>query len=282
LSRGTRHLFLVPWHDHTLIGVWHEVDRGSPNAVELTANELERFIDEINDVYPPAQLDLGKVTACNSGLILFGNDRQKPGEHSYAKRSRLIDHAATHGIESLITVIGARYTTARTVAERVVDIVYRKLGRKPPRAVTSTTAIHGGRLQCFGEFLRDTVASRPLGLDAETVRALVHNYGSEYATVLKYADSNPALAEKLGASRVIKAEVIHGVREEMAQKLADVVFRRTDLGTAEFPGHEALAGSAALMAKELGWGNDRLQAELEQTRAHFSRFTTEGEQKAVA
>jgi glycerol-3-phosphate dehydrogenase len=282
LSRGSRHLFLVPWRNYTLLGVWHEVHRGSPDTVRLSPEEIQHFIDEINGIYPPAQLDLRDVVACNSGLILSGDDPQKSDEHSYAKRSQLIDHAKTHAIESLVTVIGVRYTTSRGVAEHVVDMVFRKLGKKPPRATTSTTTIHGGRIERFDEFLRAAVTKRPFGLAPETLKALVYNFGSEYPSVLKHAEKTPSLAETLGTSRVIKAEVVHAVREEMAQKLSDVVFRRTDLGTAEFPGDTALAGCAGLMAKELGWDNYRLQAELEQTRAAFPCFSTEIRQKVVA
>ena len=110
----------------------------------------------------------------------------------------------------------------------------------------------------------------------------MHNFGSEYRAVLKHVEKTPSLAETLGTSRVIKAEVVHAVREEMAQKLSDVVFRRTDLGTAEFPGDAALAECAGVMAKELAWDNYRLQAELEQTRAAFPGFSTENNQKVVA
>ena len=121
-----------------------------------------------------------------------------------------------------------------------------------------------------------------LGWSPETLKALVYNFGSEYHAVLKYAEKTPSLAETLGTSRVIKAEVVHAVREEMAQKLSDVVFRRTDLGTAEFPGDAALAGCAGVMAKELGWDNRRLQAELEQTRDAFACLSTDNDQKVVA
>ena len=49
-------------------------------------------------------------------------------------------------------------------------------------------------------------------------------------------------------------------------RLSDVVFRRTDMGTAEFPGDEALNLSASLMAAELGWGFDRLNREIAEVR----------------
>ena len=36
----------------TLIGVWHAVHRGSPDQFTLTANDLESFIEEINEAQP--------------------------------------------------------------------------------------------------------------------------------------------------------------------------------------------------------------------------------------
>jgi glycerol-3-phosphate dehydrogenase len=73
---------------------------------------------------------------------------------------------------------------------------------------------------------------------------------------------------------VIKAEVIHAVREEMAHKLGDVVFRRTDLGTGGHPGATALQGCAELVAAELGWSKERIQQELAEVEARFPNFET--------
>jgi glycerol-3-phosphate dehydrogenase len=70
-------------------------------------------------------------------------------------------------------------------------------------------------------------------------------------------------------ARVLHAEVIHGVREEMARKLSDVVFRRTDLGTAGDPGIERLEICASAMSAELGWSADKTRAEIEETTRRF-------------
>ena len=69
---------------------------------------------------------------------------------------------------------------------------------------------------------------------------------------------------------IIKAQVIHAVRKEMALKLADVVFRRTGLGTIGNPGDEALQVCANIMANELGWDGRRLQQELNEVREVFN------------
>jgi glycerol-3-phosphate dehydrogenase len=60
----------------------------------------------------------------------------------------------------------------------------------------------------------------------------------------------------------IEEEVVHALRHEMACTLADVVFRRTGLGTVGHPGGEALEKCAALMAAELGWDPGRIRQEI--------------------
>ena len=94
-----------------------------------------------------------------------------------------------------------------------------------------------------------------------------------YREVLRYVDENPEWAETVGSSTVITAEVIHAVREEMAQKLGDVVFRRTDLGTGEYPGAAALRQCATLMGQELGWDEDRIRHELNEVETGLPTLT---------
>ena len=84
--------------------------------------------------------------------------------------------------------------------------------------------------------------------------------------VLQYIDKNPKWVNRVGDSTTIEAEIIHAVRDEMAQKLGDVVFRRTDLGTAGDPGGEAIQTCADLMAKELSWDNNKTCKEVQSVK----------------
>ena len=68
---------------------------------------------------------------------------------------------------------------------------------------------------------------------------------------------------------MLKAEVVHAVREEMAEKIGDVVFRRTDFGTGGHPGEAALQECARMMASELGWDGNRVQEEIDGARNDF-------------
>jgi glycerol-3-phosphate dehydrogenase len=156
------------------------------------------------------------------------------------------------------------------MAENAVNLIFEKLGRRPPGSETETTPIFGGRIEDIDDFLGRVVKQQPFGLDREVLDALNQNYGSEYHGVLKYIEENPKLADRLGNSTVLKAEVVHAVREEMAEKLSDVVFRRTDLGTGGHPGEEALQACTRLMATELGWGEDRVREEVNEARSEFN------------
>ena len=77
----------------------------------------------------------------------------------------------------------------------------------------------------------------------------------------------------------MEAEIIHAVREEMAQKLSDVVFRRTDLCTGGYSGKESLQRSAELAARELDWSDERLQQELGEVMQAYPRFS--GKDKGI-
>jgi len=272
LSRSARHLFIVPWRDYSLVGVWHVVHQGLPDEFTVVEEELQSFLEEVNDAYPPLALTLDDVSMSNAGLVLFGEN--KPGaEHlSYGKRSRIIDHSLEHHLEGLVTLIGVRYTTARGEASKAIDLVFRKLQQRSPRCKTSSTPIWGGKILQFDEFLSDVARRRPAGLETETLQALLYNYGSGYPEVLKHAGNDASLFGRIGSSHVLKAEIVHAVREEMAVKLSDVVFRRTDLGTGGPPAEEALEVCAMLMACELGWDSGRAERELREVSTVFSQF----------
>jgi glycerol-3-phosphate dehydrogenase len=267
LSRSARHLFIVPWRDYSLVGVWHVVHQGLPDEFTVTDQDLQSFLEEINHAYPSLGLTLDDVSMWNAGLVLFGENRPGAKHLSYGKRSRIIDHLSEHHLEGLVTLIGVRYTTARGEASKAIDLVFRKLQQRSPRCKTSSTPIWGGKIEHFGEFLSDVIRRRPAGLGAESLQALSHNYGSGYPEVLKHAGDNAPLFMAIGNSKVLKAEIVHAVREEMALKLADVVFRRTDLATGGHPGEEALRVCASLMARELGWDSGRIERELHEVNA---------------
>ena len=80
LSRGRRHLFVVPWRDVTLVGVNSIVYRGDPNCLTVTESEVEGFLDEINDAEPRFALTMDDVALVHAGLAPHRRGRPRRGE----------------------------------------------------------------------------------------------------------------------------------------------------------------------------------------------------------
>jgi len=55
----------------------------------------------------------------------------------------------------------------------------------------------------------------------------------------------------------------------MAVKLADVVLRRTDIGSASYPGRPMLETIAAVLAAELSWAPERTAREIAEVESRY-------------
>ena len=213
------------------------------------------FLDGIQTVLPENSISAKDIRALHFGLLPMDPASDPRGAPSPASKPWFCDHARSDGMEGLVSVQGVKYTTARAVAERAVDCIANKLGVPGKACRTGMTPIFGG----------DGSNSDTSGIFPETVlRHLARNYGSESSRILGYAAQRPELARTVaGSKEVLRAELVHGIREEMAQSLGDLVFRRTDLGTTGHPGRESLDDCAGIAAAELGWDDLRISRQLE-------------------
>jgi len=272
LSRGNRHLFLVPWRDRTLIGVNSRVWPGDPYALEVTDAEVAAFVEEICAAAPHFDITLDDVAMVYAGLLPFGQNDAGTVDLSFGKRSHLVDHEVTDGIKGLVSAVSIRFTTARGLARQAVDLVFQKLGKAPPPCFTEHTPLHGARFDRFAALVREveTALGAPTG-DPVPLH-LAHNHGSAYRGVLRTAEGLSRGRECITGTDTLRAEVVHAVREEMAVTLADCVFRRTDLGPGGHPGDAALAEAADLVAAELGWTAERKASEAAEVRRRFPRW----------
>ena len=261
MDRGGRHLFLVPWRGMTLVGVWHQFTHGHPDGICVAREELQNYIDEINSSYGDLDLCVDDITMINTGHILFGSESAQGSEkeHSFAKRSLVIDHAKD-GVEGIVTVVGARATVARGTAEKTMNLIQRKLGEKVSRSNTEKERIYGGKFESFGALV-ETIRAQLPSESKHAATAIAHNYGAEFSAVFECA-SDAALQQTIGRSNVIGAEAIHAVRHELAKSLADVVLRRTELGTGGDPGDEAVQETARIVRGEFGWNDEEMRAQV--------------------
>lgn len=250
IKRGGRNYFVTPWRGLSIIGTTDTLYEGAPDDFAITESDIGDFLAEINALYP-AGLERKDVRFWIGGMRPLGDEDTNPEHAKASHRSQVRDHAREGGPANLVSVVGVKYTVCRHIAEQVVNLAVRRLGGSADRCRTGETPLAGGDIEDFDAFRS--------GAEDHLAR----NYGTQMKAILALAQENPARAEKIpGSTEVRAAEVIHAVREEMAVHLADVVLRRTDLGTLGHPGRPALEACARLMAAELAWTPGRTEEEL--------------------
>ena len=273
LARPARHMFLVPWRTSTLVGVWHKVVERDPDVTGLTGDELRAFVREINDCYPALNVRESEITMTGFGLVPFGAEAQQQRDAlSFGKQSRIVDHRSSSGIEGLLSVISVRYTVARRDAAQTLDAAERQLGRRHAGTESSSQALYGGDIPDYAAFLANLRSRWPNWLPRVSYESLAQNYGSAIGTLLALGERETQLQRSLPGSNVSHAEVVHAVREEMAECMTDVVFRRTELGTDAQPEASALDQVQELMRQECRWSQTRAVNERAAVERHLLRY----------
>jgi glycerol-3-phosphate dehydrogenase len=264
-----RHVFLVPWRERTLIGTTDTPYDGHPDELTVSEEEILAFIHEVNEALPTAHLERRDVLAFYAGLRpLVGKDTQVETYHA-SRKYEIFDHRE-EGTEGLLTVVGGKYTTARSLAKKLVDQVFQALGHEPPECKTENTPLYGGNVGRFDDFLQRVLDEEGDVFSPVVLENLVRSYGSRYEDVLYLARRDPVLSEPLHPDLPeIGAQVVHAVRNEMARSLGDVVFRRTSLCTLMHPGQACLERVCELMARELGWGRAQRRREIQRVDMAF-------------
>lgn len=271
IRKASRLYFIAPWRSVSLAGTAHEPYEGDPDSFRAGEPEIENLMAAVNSAYPAAGLSRADVRLVHAGLLPM-KSVSRGGEVVLLKHFRIVDHAPGDGWEGLVSVMGVKYTTARDVAARAVDLVLRKLGIPITRSASDRTPIYGGAIDRFNRFLEEAVRSGPRGVSKESMAHLVYTYGSRHGDILAIVSRDPSLTAPLpGQESVIGAEVVRAARDEMALTLADVILRRTELGSAGHPGSDCLNACADLMAKELGWDEARKKKEIRETEAVYCK-----------
>jgi glycerol-3-phosphate dehydrogenase len=240
-----RHIFVIPWRGHSLIGTTDTPYAGHPD--ELTVTEEERH----------------DVLSFYAGLRPLVERDGQLDTYRASRRYEIFDHA-DEGLSGLFTVIGGKYTTARSLASKLIDRVFQAMGEEPPECKTEAIPLHGGNVGRCDSFLRRVVETQGGLLPPPVLENLVRSYGARYEDVMNLVHEDAELRRPMHPELPeIGAQVVHAVRREMALSLADVVFRRTGLGTLKHPGRASLERACDLMARDLGWRRSRRRAELE-------------------
>jgi len=239
-------LFAVPWGGRLLVGTTErEVAPG--DDLYVTEEEITYMLRQLNK-YLAKPLQLSDVVAGFAGarpLVSAGEG----GSTEKIARDDVIEVDANSG---LISIMGGKWTTHRAMAEDTINAVQKALGVAVSESPTRAHVLHGG--DGFTSDLWEKLV-RIYPVSKETAQHLAARFGTAARDVLELTHTNPDLAQALiPGSAQIQAEVVYGVREELAANIEDVISRR--IGLQYYSWRDAIKAApvvGSLMAQELQW-----------------------------
>jgi len=277
LPLGKRWFCFVPWGDaYTLVGTRYGRWAGE-GGFAPSAAELGKMLDDINRIYPMAALTPADVSSFHAGLVpIAPDDDGLEVSPSLAKTGRFIDHTSD-GAAGLISVLGGKSATAPALAERVLRHLEKKYLSGRPRENRYQAAAFDREKLDFAPALA------ALGPEYEKIRVhLTERYGAGWREIFRYLAAKPEEAaspwlvsgsDAPDGAGLLRAELRYFLAEEMALTLADVVFRRTNMASAECPDRNVLVALARAMAEELGWDEAETERQIARVLAAFAPLT---------
>jgi glycerol-3-phosphate dehydrogenase len=229
-----RVLFLIPWQGKVLLGT-----TDTPRAD--VPFEPAPFDDEVDYLLQTAGRYLARKPARSDIRSAFAGLRPllEHGPGSTARLSR--EHKVSVARDGLVTVSGGKWTTYRRMAEDAVNAAEAAAGLVSRSCVTAGLSLHGAHPENNAALPCDVY-----GTDRPAVDALAG------------ADGRPHPALSLSS-----AEIRFAARCELARSVEDVLARRHRALFADVKAARAAAPAVAeVMAAELGWDEERRQAEL--------------------
>ncbi len=250
-----RFLFVIPWQGCTVIGTTDTDYVGSLDDPRAEAEEVDRVVQSASRAFPNARLSTEDVISTFAGLRpLIAADGQSTKELS-RKEEIFEDNSG------LITIAGGKLTTWRRMAERVADLVGRRLETidgirrlRAPRRLTEDILLAGGTPH--GDARKEVqLAATEFGVDAATVEHLMGTYGGNYRVVLEFASGSDELKTTLiDGLPHIGAEAVYAARYEMAVTVEDFLSRRTRIELlARDHGRSSAKRVSGLLEHETGW-----------------------------
>src|SRR4051812_22368450 len=147
-----RVMFVLPWGDLSYIGTTDTDTVEPPDDLRVSADDVVYLLRSANSRFPSARLSMDDIRATWVGLrpLLMDRDRRRA-----SSRSR--EHLIVHGSGGMLTVVGGKLTTYRSMSAEVVDQAMRELRHRDGRprhaeASTSEEPLPGGEAADLSQF----------------------------------------------------------------------------------------------------------------------------------
>ena len=251
------HVFITPYMGMSLLATTDTKFDDAPDAARVTKQDIDALLAKANRALPDAKLTRKDVVYAYAGLrpLVTDMDDRPDATYGLSRGSEIYDHAKQGGVHGMISALGGKWTTARRLAEQVVDLAIEKLDSKPMRCRSHLTALECTPRDDLGHFMDAMRAAYPKH-DTASIDLMSRLYGRLLPAMMA-ADTNGLAALK---DDLLAARIAFAVSDEMAMTLEDIVLRRLIEGQI-----------GALTSSQIDIIEDWLQSRLGHSEAEMKR-----------
>ncbi|KEP62051.1 UNVERIFIED_CONTAM: FAD-dependent glycerol-3-phosphate dehydrogenase [Hammondia hammondi] len=295
-----RVLFMLPWQGATIAGTTDapcelsDSSQATEEEVAWVTRELASYLkmdekrlrDDIRSVWKGIRPLISHVPQPNEEAVAADATKDAQVSTANVVRSHYIVVDEKTG---LVSVLGGKWTTYRRMAEETLDALLTahrdKVATTRPcrtkalllQGTVDPSGVSPPKecLPAIGTLELELKKENPF-LSFSQARHLVESYGFLARSVCQIAKERPDLSQPLTndeAFPFLKAEVLYGVRYEMARSVSDVLARRMRLAFVDVAKAEACIDEVArIMGEELKWSSAKLEKKKEEAAAFLKTF----------
>ncbi|XP_061632574.1 glycerol-3-phosphate dehydrogenase, mitochondrial isoform X1 [Phyllopteryx taeniolatus] len=255
-----RVIFFLPWEKMTIAGTTDTPTNVTAHPIP-GEDDINFILSEVrNYLSPDVEVRRGDVLAAWSGIRPLVTDPNSKDTQSICR-----NHIVSISDSGLVTIAGGKWTTYRAMAEETLDAAIKTHALPAEKCKTVGLMLEGSKGWTPTFYIR---LVQDYGLEQEVAQHLASTYGGKAYDVAKMAlvtgQRWPIVGKRLVSEfPYIEAEVLYAIKEYACTAI-DLIARRTRLGFLNVQAaDEALPRIVQIMAKELGWSQERKTAELE-------------------
>ncbi|WP_028888118.1 glycerol-3-phosphate dehydrogenase/oxidase [Tenacibaculum ovolyticum] len=221
-----RMMFAIPRGKVTYFGTTDTNFQKDKNTVETSIVDVAYLVEAVNNMFPEINLTIADIQSSWAGLRPLIHEEGKSASELSRKDEIFVSDT------KLISIAGGKLTGYRKMAERIVDLVAKKMIRRfdvefdPIQ--TEDIILAGGPFQNYKSvdlYINQVYKNlKNQGLTKIDAAYLVHNYGKQTDIILDKFDE---LKEKDIELRLLKAEIWFTIQHEMTCTPTDFFMRRT-------------------------------------------------------
>lgn len=266
MTNEGRHIMLIPWRNHTLIGTTDKEYNGNPDDYKITRDSIQELLDTVNGNYGFEKLKYDDVQFAYGGLRPLV-DNQTEASYESSRKYEIFDNAE-NGLDGLFTVEGGKYTTSRKLASQLMKKLSKKLKINLGKSVTNKKYLIDSDIKNMESFIKQLLLRYPQFAEA-TINYVGRNYGLQCHTIFRLALYDQTLMDVITEDGEILAEVVYVIKKELAFTLSDIFFRRTGIGTLGYPGNETFNKVVEIAKEYLSWDDEKTQQEIDNVMKIF-------------